>query len=139
MQRGFIAQNILIICLVLVGATFVVFGLFRSQNILLGPSITLSEPTIKEGSISLIGKVSRSANFSINGTSIAPEQNGDFNERLFLTPGHTIITLQARDRFDRTTSLELPVYIPEYASEEINNTQEDSSESSNEGGEDFQS
>jgi len=132
MKRGFIETRLLIggfsIFLVLV----LVFALSRAYGLIQGPVIELNKAVlaseISDGFVVLKGKVYRNAYFAINGRVVAPEQNGNFEERLFLTPGHTIMTIQARDRFDRTTQEIIPIYVPEYASEEKDNSQESSAE-----------
>lgn len=131
-NRGFIETRLLIggfsIFLVLV----LIFALSRAYGLIQGPVIELNTAVlaseISDGFVVLQGKVYRNAYFAINGRVVAPEQNGNFEERLFLTPGHTIMTIQARDRFDRTTQEIIPIYVPEYASEEKDNSQESSTE-----------
>jgi len=132
-NRGFVDTRLLITGFSLLIVLILIFTASRAYGLIQGPYIALDTANltseIDRGFVLLEGKVYRSAYFSINDRVVAPEQNGNFSERLLLSPGHTIMTIQARDRFDRTTQEIIPIYVPEYASEKT------SSQESNEGGE----
>ena len=131
-HRGFLDTRLLFGAFSLFIILIIIFTFSRAYGLIQGPSIVLTDASpvsaTQDGFVTLEGTVYRSAHFSINGRSVAPEQNGNFRERLLLTPGHTIMTLQARDRFDRTTQIIIPIYIPEYASKETNNEKDNSKE-----------
>lgn len=131
MKRGFLNTRLLIGGFSLFLLLVLIFGASRAYGIVQGPSIVLKESSlyseVDKGFVILEGTVYRSAHFEINGRSVSPEQNGNFAERLLVSPGHTIMTIRARDRFDRTTEEIIPIYIPEYASEK-NSEQESSTE-----------
>ena len=131
MTRGFLDTRLLIAGFSVLLVLIIVFTVSRAYGLIQGPYIALNEEAltsqIDSGFVVLEGTVYRSAYFSINGRTVAPEQNGNFSERLLLSPGHTIMTIQARDRFDRTTQEIIPIYVPEYASEKTS-SQESSTE-----------
>ncbi|XKT75375.1 MAG: hypothetical protein ACJKSS_01135 [Patescibacteria group bacterium UBA2103] len=142
MQRGFLDTRVLFGLFSIFIVFVLIFGFTRAKGILYGPQITLYEDriysSIDEGFITLEGTVERNAYFSINGMVVAPEQNGNFSERLYVTPGHTIMTIQARDRFERSTEEIISIYVPEYASEEETSSREETNQGGSEGGEEFQ-
>jgi len=133
-NRGFVDTRLLIAGFSVLLVLILIFTASRAYGLIQGPYIALDTTNltseIENGFILLEGKVYRSAYFSINDRVVAPEQNGNFSERLLLSPGHTIMTIQARDRFDRTTQEIIPIYVPEYASEKSS-----SQESTESGGE----
>jgi len=130
MTRGFVDTRLLIGAFSLFLVLVLLFAGTRAYGLLEGPRIILSPPRVEDGFVTLEGVVRRSAYFSINGRIVAPEQNGNFSEHLLLTPGHTIMTIEARDRFDRTTKEIIPIYVPEYASEKTSSQEESSTEES---------
>tara|TARA_B100000745_G_scaffold261784_1_gene185720 strand:- start:4098 stop:4535 length:438 start_codon:yes stop_codon:yes gene_type:complete len=143
MTRGFVDTRLLVAGFSLFLLLVILFALSRAYGLVQGPHIELNEEVlysqIEDGFIVLEGKVYRNAHFEINGRTVAPEQNGNFSERLLLSSGHTIMTIRARDRFDRTTQEIIPIYIPEYASEETSSQKDNEegggSEGEPEGGE----
>ncbi|GEM_PF-2246714 len=142
-DRGFVDTRLLVAGFSLFLLLIILFALSRAYGLVQGPHIELNEEVlysqIDDGFIVLEGKVYRNAHFEINGRTVAPEQNGNFSERLLLSSGHTIMTIRARDRFDRTTQEIIPIYIPEYASEETSSQKDNEegggSEGEPEGGE----
>lgn len=141
MQRGFLDARVLFAVFSLFIVVILGFAFSRAQGILQGPKIVLHEEklyqSITDGFITLEGRVYRNAHFEINGRTVAPEQNGNFSERLYLSPGHTIMTIQARDRFQRSTEEIISIYVPEYASEEETSSREESNQGGSEGGEEL--
>ena len=134
MQRGFLDTRLLIGSFVLFLVLIAGFATTRAYGLVEGPRIVLAPVQIEDGFVTLEGTVYRGAYFSINGRTVAPEQNGNFSEHLLLTPGHTIMSIEARDRFDRTTKEIIPIYVPEYASEKTS-SEEDSPEEGGASGE----
>jgi hypothetical protein len=141
MQRGFLDARVLFAVFSLFIVVILGFAFSRAQGILQGPKIVLHEEklyqSITDGFITLEGRVYRNAHFEINGRTVAPEQNGNFSERLYLSSGHTIMTIRARDRFQRSTEEIIPIYVPTYASEE-ESSREETDQSGSEGGEEQQ-
>lgn len=81
--------------------------LFQSRNIIIGPTITLDEEysgrTLESPTIQINGTAKNIAHISLNGNPIFTDENGRFEEELLVSPGYSIMTIIASDRFDRTT------------------------------------
>lgn len=108
----FLKKAAFIVCAVL----FIAYAYFQARNLILGPSISLStEPGIlhEERSISIEGTAQNIKMLRLNGLEIHTDEAGVFNQTLVLENGYTIMTLEAEDRYGRTTTLTRPfVYKP---------------------------
>ncbi|MCF7815490.1 MAG: hypothetical protein K9M10_00200 [Candidatus Pacebacteria bacterium] len=89
---------------------------FQARNIILGPTISLTGeyvPIQHERSIVLSGDAHNVVKLTLNGNEIHTNQDGGFTQMLVLENGYTIMSLNAQDRFGRTTSLMRGyVYVP---------------------------
>ena len=89
---------------------------FQARNIIQGPALTLSnslEPIQHERRITLDGTAHNVVKLTLNGKEIHTDENGAFSHTLVLENSYTIMSLNAQDRFGRTTSLTREfVYIP---------------------------
>lgn len=86
-----------------------VYMLFQARFIIQGPRVTLTnEPGIiqHERQITLEGVALNITAISINGRPIVTSEEGVFREPLVLENGYTVMRIDARDRFGRTTSIE---------------------------------
>lgn len=92
-----------------------VYMLFQARFLIQGPRVTLiSEPGIiqHERQITLEGVAVNITAISVNGRPIVTSEVGVFKEPIVLENGYTVVRIDARDRFGRTTSLERPfVYV----------------------------
>lgn len=121
MRRGvLIYARIALGLIILVG-----LGLFiwqQSKAYLVGPDITILYPlpgsTVSDFT-TIIGTASNVATLSLNGREIFTDTKGNFREELLLAPGLAIITLQARDSFDRMTTRTLELAVVEDSAEAI--------------------
>lgn len=102
--------SVLLILLVLA------YVLYQARLIITGPSITLSEvpETVQnERTVILTGEARNIAAITLNGRTIYTDERGTFEEAVVLENGYTIATLEATDRYGRTTRVEQPfVYTP---------------------------
>ncbi len=84
------------------------YGLFQARNLIIGPRIILSTPQNGENVLNPLVIVSGSAvnitYISLNDRQIFVDDQGNFSEKLLVPPGYTIIKLEARDKFGRTTT-----------------------------------
>lgn len=84
---------------------------FQARNFIAGPQITL-RPILEirqtERVVTLAGETRNIVSLSLNGRTITTDTEGFFYERLVLENGYTIMTLEANDRFGRTTSIVQP-------------------------------
>lgn len=94
----------------------VLFALSRVAPLLLGPSLRLDTPeslTVPSpGFLVVSGEVSRSLDTRVAGAVVYPDERGRFEKAMLLQPGHTILTVTARDRFGATARREIRVTVP---------------------------
>ncbi len=80
---------------------------FQLQNLITGPVITISLPqngtTLTSSLVEVTGSTKNISDISLNGRHIFIDEQGDFKEKVLLSPGYNIITLQAKDKFGRET------------------------------------
>lgn len=102
----------ILVCIALI----VTYVQFQARNILLGPTLTLTdnyEVVQHTETVTLSGTAENIVKLELNGREIHTNEMGDFTETLVLQEGYTIIELSAQDRFGRTTSLTREyVYVP---------------------------
>lgn len=71
-----------------------------------GPEIEVTSPPDGAASssptVAIIGRAERITAISLNGRPISMDEKGNFDEIIALFPGINFVTLDARDRFDRT-------------------------------------
>lgn len=77
----------------------------KSEDYLEGPKITIHSPengiTVSRSLVTISGTAEHIAHITLNGRQIFITEEGLFSEQLLLSLGYNIITLKARDRFDR--------------------------------------
>lgn len=95
--------------LVSVLGVVVVFGyaLFVASPYLLGPSLTVTSPTPNHAAtgatVTITGKTERVAYLSINDQPVPLSEDGSFTAERAFPSGYTVLVIEARDRFGRTT------------------------------------
>lgn len=103
--------------LLLLAVLFVVgYGAFNSRFILQGPEISIEQldeenNTIitQDRTLLLKGKVLHSSFISINGRPIFIDETGQFNEKLLLSNGVSIIDIYAKDKFGKEVRKKIDV------------------------------
>lgn len=120
-SRGFIRQKYAVYLSLLFGCLVLAFTLINVQTLLRGPHLDFSIHTDGTQRVIIEGSVRQASHFSINGRAVAPQRGGAYQEELFVSAGHTIMNLRVRDRFGRSLTKTIPIYIPTYASKEENN------------------
>ncbi len=100
--------TIKLIIFVVISVIVIGYGLFRSIDLLAGPTLKIISPqnglTFKEPFIEISGQAKRIAILTLNDRRIFTDKTGSFKEPLLLADGYNIITLAARDKFGRTIS-----------------------------------
>ncbi len=84
------------------------YGHFQARFFLDGPRVTLTSPTtdvLNERIIAVTGSTENITDITLNGRSIHTDAFGNFTEQLVLENGYTIMTVEVRDRYGRTSSL----------------------------------
>ena len=104
----------LLLLLIVVGLAK--YAQFQARNFIEGPEVFLTntpEPVQQNRVIDIEGTTKNIVSITLNGRQIYVTENGDFHEKLVLESGYTIMTIQAEDRFGRTTNLTREfVYVP---------------------------
>lgn len=108
-QHTITLRTVLIYALALAGiALFFGYVLFQARFIIEGPQISLTSdtPAVSQSRVvTLAGQARNIARMTLNGRQIYTDKYGNFKEALVLENGYTITTLQAEDRYGRTTTL----------------------------------
>lgn len=107
--------SVAIITLLIV--TTAVYGLIRSENIILGPSIKVLEVKNQEGTnavFNVVGEVSNSNFLSINDRQIFPDELGRFESLIVLPKGYNIIELYARDKRNNQKLINIEINTKNY-------------------------
>ena len=95
-------------CVALVLSAFVAYVFFQARFLIAGPQISVAESAsspLSERQVVLEGEAHNIVRITLNGRQIYTDKDGNFKEALVLENGYTIATLQAEDRYGRTTSL----------------------------------
>ncbi len=85
------------------------FGLiyYNSERLREGPTIKIELPkdgeTLSNPLVTIIGVAKNVSYLTLNGRQIYVDQEGRLLERLLLPYGYSILTLEGRDRFGRST------------------------------------
>lgn len=84
------------------------YGQYQARFLLAGPQLVLMSPeeqVHEERIVLLEGKAENSTEIRLNGRAINTTEDGYFSEKLVLENGYTIMTLHAKDRYGRATTL----------------------------------
>lgn len=100
---------------VLVSILFVSYVIFQSKNLLLGPILTINEPrdgaTLASPIVNVNGLAKNVAYIYLNDRQIFVDTEGHFNEKLIAPVGHSIIKLNAQDKFGREKEMIIRVIL----------------------------
>lgn len=103
---------------ILASALFLVgYGLFNSRFLIKGPEITISGLEESDTNIlhaetkdfSLQGTATHSSFISVNNRPILVDESGNFNEKLLLSNGVSIIDIYAKDKFGKEVRKKIDV------------------------------
>jgi len=87
------------------GLLLVLYILFQARFLILGPQVSIHTPEdaqmVDDPLLTISGKASNIAWISLNDRQIYVDEEGFFSEKLLLSPGTSIITVNVRDRFGR--------------------------------------
>lgn len=85
----------------------ILYTLFQARFLILGPVINIESPhdgeLVDQSVIMIKGTAQNIAYISLNDRPIFIDSKGNWNERYALSPGLSVITLRAKDRFGRET------------------------------------
>ena len=84
---------------------FIVYGLIKAGDFLLGPEISIEFPKngfiFTSSDIEILGQARNISLLYLNGRQIFTDEKGNFKENLLLAKGYNIIEVEARDKFNR--------------------------------------
>ena len=94
----------LVLCIGLAGILGL-YVLFQAKNLIIGPTITITEPqdgaTIPFHVVTISGIARNISEITLNDSPIFIDTKGVFSEKLIVEPGYSIIKVSAKDRFGR--------------------------------------
>ncbi|HVF69341.1 MAG TPA: helix-turn-helix domain-containing protein [Xanthomonadales bacterium] len=92
----------------------VIFLLFQVRGVLFPPSISLSSPKADSAvarDVSILGKTDSSATITINNEPVFVNTTGNFEKKITLFPGKSVITIKAKNRFGKESTLKRTVNV----------------------------
>ena len=91
--------------IIFLSVVFTVYVLFQARFLILGPQIWVTTPrdgdVVTSPVVDVSGRARNAAWLSLNGRQIFTDEKGLWSEKLLVSPGVSIMTLRARDRFGR--------------------------------------
>lgn len=85
------------------------YGVWQGRFLIVGPEITIATPPAQvqnDRTVILTGVAQNATKLYLNGRPIVTDQSGVFTEAVVLENGHTIVGLDANDRYGRVTRWE---------------------------------
>jgi hypothetical protein len=98
--------------LIIILVTFIgSYSVFQARKIMSGPKISIASPhngaTVQDSLIYVAGVAKNIKEISVNDRPIFIDENGNFQEKLLLSPGYNIIKLKAKDKFGKEVQKEI--------------------------------
>lgn len=126
--RTFFQVLFVVLVLICIGAYF----LFQSKDVREGPIILVEKPqngfVSQNPLIEISGTAEHIAFITLNDKNIFLDENNSFNEKLLIPPGVSIIKLQGKDKFEKSTEVKIHVFgdyqRTDYQIKEATSTQE---------------
>ena len=101
----------LIILLILL----IAYSLYQARALLVGPQIWIGNPqdgdTVEDPLVIMEGQSKNIAWISLNDRQIFTNEKGEWSEKLLVSPGLSIMTRKARDRFGRKTEKSVQIVL----------------------------
>ena len=92
------------------------YGLFQAREILTGPTLTIDQPkdgmTVSSSTspeITISGEARNISFLSLNGLQIFTDGNGKFSRQVALLQGLNVVSLEAKDKFNKSVKKSLQV------------------------------
>lgn len=89
----------------------IIYAFFNARLLIAGPRIEIISPenglSFNTPFIEIFGKAHNTSFITMNGNTIYINEEDEFREKLLLPPGTSIIKIDARDRFERSTEVTL--------------------------------
>jgi hypothetical protein len=95
------------------------YGLWQARDLLFGISLSVeglaNGSAVTEPVLALHGSARHATEIKINGNSIPPAQDGSWSTQIALVAGTNRITIEARNKFNRTTTKNYEIFYQEPA------------------------
>ncbi len=102
----------------LLGLIIIFYTIFQAQKLIYGPIINVYSPlngsTYSQALIQIEGNAQNISRINLNDRPIFTDKNGNFQEKILLSPGYNIIKLDAQDKFQNYTEKRLELILKEY-------------------------
>jgi len=109
-RRSFLTIIIFIIAFVVITG----YAVFESRLFIKGPEIEIYEPTsgetVTNSLITLRGRALRITYLEVDGKQFLTDENGYFDKRMLLSPGHSTLHILGRDKFDREIKTKITIF-----------------------------
>ena len=106
-------SSLSLLALVIVG-----YSLFQADKILSGPVITVTTPqndaTYNSTLIEIDGRAKNIAYIDMDDRQMFTDKDGNFSEKLLLSPGYNVVKLDAWDKFGAKTEQKLELVLKEF-------------------------
>ena len=90
------------------------YSAYQARKIIRGPEISIYSPTdgatVNDALVEIKGKASNIKDISLDDKPIFIDEQGNFNEKLLMPSGYTIISMKASDRFGNKTEKSISIY-----------------------------
>ncbi len=90
-----------------------IYSAFQARKILEGPRISIISPrsgqVMEDPLLDIKGVATNVNQISLNGNLFYIDQKGNFDQKLLLSPGYNIISLDAKDKFGKQTEKKIEV------------------------------
>ena len=107
--------SILLVAVLIIGSLW--YALFQARLLIAGPQIVLTETpeaVVSERQITIKGRASNITELYLNGRAIVTNEQGIFTESVVLENGHSLVRIDAHDRYGRRAFVERSfVYQPD--------------------------
>jgi hypothetical protein len=89
------------------------YGLFQARNFIAGPTLTILEPrdgtsfSSSSPQILVSGEAKNISYLTLNGLQIFTDSKGKFSRQVALLPGLNVVSLEAKDKFNKVVKKSL--------------------------------
>ncbi|PIP55575.1 MAG: hypothetical protein CO183_02065 [Candidatus Zambryskibacteria bacterium CG_4_9_14_3_um_filter_42_9] len=101
--------------LIILFILLVAYSLFQARALIIGPKISIESPadgkTVDDPLVVISGQSKNIAWLSLNDHQIFTDEEGEWSEKLLVSPGISIMTVKARDRFGRETEKNVQIVL----------------------------
>ena len=111
-----------ITALIVIAVGIGLYTFFQGYDLIRGPILEVDSPSsgsvFEEANIEITGMARNISFIYLNEHQIFVDSEGNFTEKLLLLPGYNIMTLRAKDKFNREVKRELHLILNNHGSQE---------------------